>query len=203
MAKTSSRGPHVGEYFALEPLDRALLRGLQLAPRGQFRAFADVLGVSEQTVARRYRQMRDRGVVRVTTVINLEALGETTWLVRTACKPPSARQLAAALARRKNARWISIASGGAEVICKIRSRTASDYSQLLLARLLGNDLVAAVSTSMILNQFAGGLSASPWDLGDALNDDQLNRLTDMNETSPVDSRSSPADTKAPVLDSAD
>ena len=40
----------------LDQLDRQLVRALQLDPRAPFSLIAEVLGVSEQTVARRYRQ---------------------------------------------------------------------------------------------------------------------------------------------------
>ena len=44
----------------LDQIDRQLIRALQLNPRAPFSRIADVMGVSEQTVARRYRRLRDR-----------------------------------------------------------------------------------------------------------------------------------------------
>ena len=49
------------ETITLDRLDRQLLHALQFDGRVSFRLLAEVLGSSEQTVARRYRRLRDAG----------------------------------------------------------------------------------------------------------------------------------------------
>ena len=51
--------------FPLDAVDRRLLHALGVDGRASFRLIASVIGVSEQTAARRYRRLRDAGVVRV------------------------------------------------------------------------------------------------------------------------------------------
>jgi DNA-binding Lrp family transcriptional regulator len=71
----------------LDQLDRQLIRALQLDPRAAFSRIADVLEVSEQTVARRYRRLRGDGYLRVLGLVSPRVVGATEWLVRIGCRP--------------------------------------------------------------------------------------------------------------------
>src|SRR5882757_10817849 len=113
----------VQESAALEPIDHRIIHALQLDGRASFNRIATVLGVSEQTVARRYRRMRGDGIVRVIGLVDPRRLGQTTWTVRIQCRPGTAAKLADALARRSDVAWVSLTAGGAEIICSVRSRT--------------------------------------------------------------------------------
>ena len=53
------------ETITVDALDRRLVHALLHDARLPFRRIADVLGSSEQTIARRYRRLREAGVVRV------------------------------------------------------------------------------------------------------------------------------------------
>ena len=140
----------------MDALDRALVRCLQVAPRGAFSLYAAVLGASEQTVARRYRRLRREGVVRVTAVLNTEALGQSNWVVRIQCKPSGTAALAQALAKRDDVGWVSISGGAAEVICVVRSRTAQAREDLLLERLARTSPVLGVTAAMTLHPYLAG-----------------------------------------------
>ena len=61
---------------ALDETDRALIAELQRDARQSNQSIADALGVSEGTVRSRIRRLEEEGVVRITTIQNLEALGE-------------------------------------------------------------------------------------------------------------------------------
>lgn len=54
----------------MDRLDRQILQALQLEGRAPFSRLAAVLGVSEQTIARRYRRLHTQGVVRVLGLID-------------------------------------------------------------------------------------------------------------------------------------
>lgn len=104
---------------ALDDLDRQILHTLQIAPRAPFARIGSVLGVSEQTVARRYQRMRGTGVVRVLARPEpTRRPGSSYWTLRIGCRPGTAHTLADALARRADTAWISIGAGGAEVVCQ-------------------------------------------------------------------------------------
>ena len=107
------------ESRTLDLVDRQILHALQIAPRAPFARIAIVLGVSEQTVARRYQRMRGAGIVRVLArTLASRRPGTSYWSLRIGCRPGTATTLAEALARRADTSWISIGAGGAEVTCQ-------------------------------------------------------------------------------------
>jgi len=70
------------ETISLDEMDRQLVHALVIAPRAPFRLFADVMGISDRTIARRYRKLVSAFGLRVTGVLNGEHLGWTDWCVR-------------------------------------------------------------------------------------------------------------------------
>ena len=139
----------------LDQIDRRLIRALQLNPRAPFSRIADVMGVSEQTVARRYRRLRADGYLRVLGLVSPRALGTTEWLVRIGCRPGGARRLADALARRDDVSWVTLSSGGSEIVCLVRSLSQEQSDELLLQRLPATSQVLSLATHAVLHRFAG------------------------------------------------
>lgn len=166
----------IEESVTLDHLDRAIIRALQVAPRASFSQYAETLGTSEQTIARRYRRLRTAGVVRVTAVVNTEALGQSNWIVRIQCTPNGTAALAQALAKREDIGWVSISGGAAEVVCVVRSRTAQDREDLLLDRLARTAPVLGMTTAMVLHPFLAGDPDDWAGLQDALSPEQDHRL---------------------------
>src|SRR5207249_8810987 len=109
-ASATSMAISVFEYGLLmesiDDLDRGLVHALQLDGRAPFSKIAEVLGVSENTVARRYRRLRSGGLLRVVGTTNGYLLGYTSWTIRIRCTPDAAAPIAAALARRPDTFWV-------------------------------------------------------------------------------------------------
>ncbi|MEI8406905.1 MULTISPECIES: Lrp/AsnC family transcriptional regulator [unclassified Kribbella] len=114
----------MAEYVTLDEVDRGLVHSLKVDGRVPFRAVAEVLGVSEHTVARRYRRLRAGGVLRVVGTADGRRLGYRSWIVRIRCTPDVAAPIAAALARRADTYWIHVLSGGTEVSCSCQPSSA-------------------------------------------------------------------------------
>jgi DNA-binding Lrp family transcriptional regulator len=165
------------ESAALNRLDRQLIRGLQLDPRATFSRLADALGVSEQTVARRYRRLWREGLLRVVGAIDPRALGQTDWMVRLRCRPDGALAVAEALAHREDVSWVTINSGGSEVTFALRSRTEADREDLLVQRLPKSAPVLDIAAAVILHRYIGADAADWSGLRDALTAEQVARLT--------------------------
>ncbi|MDT7588571.1 MAG: hypothetical protein QOC67_2012 [Pseudonocardiales bacterium] len=141
----------------LDEIERGLLQALQIDGRVPFLAVGEVLGVSDQTVARRYARLRSVEGVRVTGAIWPEALGDQLWLVRVQCAPEAAAGLARALARHDETSWVRVASGGAEIVCMARmSADASPDEHTVLSRLPRTPRVTGVSAHCVLKVFFGG-----------------------------------------------
>jgi DNA-binding Lrp family transcriptional regulator len=145
----------MAESVSIDATDRAVIRALQLAPRGSFSRIGEVLGLSEQTVARRYRRLCGEGVLRVVALVNPAALGQSTWMIRVRCRPDGPTAIADALARRDDVSWVTLGAGGSEVVCSLRSRSRQQRDELLLQRLPRTAPVLDVAASVVLHRFIG------------------------------------------------
>ncbi|MEV6751616.1 AsnC family transcriptional regulator [Streptomyces sp. NPDC051214] len=141
---------------APDPFDVKLLQALELDGRAPFSKIAAVLGVSDQTVARRYRRLVAGGGLRVVAVRDHERLGQGQWMLRLRCAPDGAEAIAAALARRPDTSWIGLTSGGTEVVCCTRPRTRSDQDELLLGKLPRTPHIVDIRAQQMLHRFFGG-----------------------------------------------
>ena len=150
----------------LDDLDRKIGHALQLDGRAPFSRVAEVLDVSDQTVARRWAKLRSSGTMRVLGLTEPEVLGENIWCVRVQTTPDAAVPLAQALARRTDTSWVALLAGGTEVSAVVRSaaRSSADgrpYSDLegdnvLLSQLPRTPGVLGVTAHLQLASFFGG-----------------------------------------------
>lgn len=160
---------------AVDEFDQQMVQALQIDGRAPFSKIAAVLGVSDQTVARRYRKLRTLGRLRVLGVADDERLGRTRWFVRLSCTPDAAESLAGALARRDDTSWVGLASGGTEVICTMRARDRQEGDALLFDKLQRTPRVVSISAHCLLHTFYGG-QLGWFSKSDALTPDQIEAL---------------------------
>ena len=74
----------------MDPLDQQILQCLMLDGRAPMRRVGEVVGVSEQTAARRYRALRNAGVLRVLVRPAAASDSSRLWLLRLQCRPDAA-----------------------------------------------------------------------------------------------------------------
>lgn len=140
----------------LDALDLKLMQALQLDGRAPYSRIGEVLGVSDQTVARRMRRLRTAAGLRVVGLVDESRLGRASWIVRMRCTPDVAEQLANALARRPDTSFIDLISGGTEVLCAMKPRSRKARDELLFDRLQRTPRVVSVSAHCLLHIFYGG-----------------------------------------------
>jgi DNA-binding Lrp family transcriptional regulator len=141
------------ETSQLDEVDRQLLHALLVAPRASFRVLAGPLGVSDQTVARRYRRLADTARLRVFGLVNGPRAGWVDWLVRLQVAPGSAQRLAETLAQRPDTRWVRLYSGGTEIVCTLQARTPEQRNALFLQGLPGSRHVTGITAQSMLHVF--------------------------------------------------
>lgn len=159
----------------IDSIDRSILHALQIDGRVPFSRIAEVLGISEQTAARRFRALRSTARVRVVGMLDPAALGQRRWFVRMRCQPDAASAVADALARRSDTSWIHVTSGGTEIVCLTTSGPGQDTDALLLRTLPRTRQVVSVSAHSVLHAFPGGAIGPPTTI-DALTPDQAARV---------------------------
>ena len=137
--------PAYSDAVEIDTLDRRLIHALRVSGRAGFRELAAVLGVSDQTDARRYRTLRERAGVRVVALPNPIRLGYEKWILRLHTAPDAAGPIAAALARRHDTTWVSIMSGGTEIGCNVEVPMTGDRDTLLLQKLPRTPRLVSVS----------------------------------------------------------
>ena len=141
-----------------DELDRRILHCLIVDGRAPYARIGEVLGVSEQTVARRFARLRRDGVVQVVVGRNSGAVGGADWFVRLRCRPDGLEAVTTALARRSDTAWVAVASGGAEVACSVRPSfdaafEAGDHTPALLDRLPRSGAILSMQAALILRRF--------------------------------------------------
>jgi DNA-binding Lrp family transcriptional regulator len=142
----------------LDAVDRALIHALHIDGRAPFTKIGDVLGVSTQTVARRYRRLRAEASLRVVGLPDPQRAGQAEWMVRLTATPHTAQDLAQALARRADTAWIKLMSGGTEICVNVHTPAASDHA-LLLRDIPRTASITAVSAHQLLHRYFGGPTA--------------------------------------------
>ncbi|MCS7477979.1 Lrp/AsnC family transcriptional regulator [Umezawaea endophytica] len=146
----------VRESVVLDDVDRGVLTALAVDGRASFARVGEVLGVSDRTVARRYARLCEANLVRLVGDVDARRLGGAEWIVRVRCEQGSAAQVAEALARRDDTRWVNLLSGGTEISASLRSWSATERDELILHRLQRTAPVVAVTAHSVLHVFGGG-----------------------------------------------
>ncbi|WP_062644475.1 Lrp/AsnC family transcriptional regulator [Streptomyces maremycinicus] len=168
----------------MDALDLQLLSALEVDGRASFSRLGEVLGVSDQTVARRYRRLRDEAALRIVAVRDAERLGQDQWMLRLRCAPDSATVIADALAKRPDTNWIGLGSGGTEIVCMTRPRHPGDHDDLLLGKLPRTPSVVEIRAQQLLHRFYGGPTGWLRKFG-ALDDEQIAALTPRHDVIPT------------------
>ncbi len=162
------------ESPAVDELDRRIIHALYVHPRAPFSRLAEVLGASEQTIARRYRLLRDGNVLRVVGQLDTQRLGQSDWAVRIRCTPGTSLAVATELARRPETAWVQLTSGGTEIFSTIHSHDRMQSAPLLLGQLSAGRQVVGLEAYCLLHLFSTG-PAPPF--GEtALTPDEVDRL---------------------------
>jgi DNA-binding Lrp family transcriptional regulator len=142
----------------IDALDRRIIHALYVDPRAPFNRLSEVLGPSEQTIARRYRRLFDQHVVRVVGQLDSQRLGQYDWAVRIRCAPGSAPTVATKLAQHPDTSWVQLTSGGTEIFSLIHSRDGEQRTPLLLSQISVGRTVVDLEAYCLLHLFATGPS---------------------------------------------
>ncbi|WP_262063831.1 Lrp/AsnC family transcriptional regulator [Streptomyces sp. STR69] len=137
-------------------MDHCIIHALRIDGRAPFSRIAEVLGVSTQTVARRYGRLSSELSLRVVGVANPRQSSAGKWILRLTASPNTAQSVAYSLARRDDTTWVRLVSGGTE-ICFVMNSAA--HHTLLFREIPRVANIAEVSAHRLLHNYLGGPTA--------------------------------------------
>ncbi|MEU7140252.1 AsnC family transcriptional regulator [Nocardia sp. NPDC046473] len=141
----------------LDDVDRGLIHALHIDGRAPFNQIGAVLGVSTQTIARRYRRLRAEAGLRVVGLPDTHGIGKAQWLVRLTTTMAAAQHLANSLARRSDTSWVKLMSGGTEILLIVDVPLGAQTSRsLLLHDIPRTSSITGVSAHLVLHTYHGG-----------------------------------------------
>lgn len=178
----------------LDDVDRGLIHALHIDGRAPFSQIGAVLGVSTQTVARRYRRLRTEAGLRVVGLPDTSGIGKAQWLVRLTTTPAAAQNLANSLARRSDTSWVKLMSGGTEILLIVDVPLGARTSRSLLLHDIPRTAgITGVSAHLVLHTYHGGPGVWHGHVN-ALNTAQQQQLRIATDASPQRRALSPAET---------
>jgi DNA-binding Lrp family transcriptional regulator len=129
----------------LPEIDRKIIRNLQVDGRRPYVRIAEDVGIDEKTVRRRTTELRDKGIIDITTVTDPSLLGygaiALCGLTVEISATPS--EVAAELALIDAVDYVVVATGRYDVILEVLCRDAADLLQVIEQKIRA---VAAVRT---------------------------------------------------------
>ncbi|MFK0004698.1 Lrp/AsnC family transcriptional regulator [Paenarthrobacter sp. NPDC090522] len=143
---------------SVDELDLRIVHALRIDGRVPFSRIAEVLDVSTQTVARRFRRLSREVSLRVVGVVNPQRSSREKWILRLSTRPNSAQNVAENLARRGDTMWVRRMSGGQE-ICLVTVASTDEHQALLFRDIPRTSSITDVSAHRLLHTYLGGPTA--------------------------------------------
>lgn len=137
---------------ALDQLDRQIAAALQVSPRATWRHIAAAVESSEATVKRRAERLFRAGVIR-TTVARDAVAPEIYVLMQFACDLSRGSEVAQALARRADTRFVALVTGPFDVVAEVVAPSSRELARVILEELAGIPGITRTTTETILRNF--------------------------------------------------
>ncbi|WP_449371986.1 Lrp/AsnC family transcriptional regulator [Arthrobacter psychrolactophilus] len=110
----------------LSALDLRIINALQIRPRAPWAQLAPILGANAATLNRRWRELRDAGLVWITS------LDQNSWaaaaVVEISCHSGANQQVAKKMAEAKEVIAVDLTAGGRDIVATIATRSEPDLS---------------------------------------------------------------------------
>lgn len=154
--------PHTCDPSHFDETGLLILKALREDGRASLRSVAELLGVNESTVRRRFDTMRERGCAWVLTLVAASALGfESEIILNITVTPSRLDELARELASVVGVRFLAATLSGS-LICEVIMATTEDVYTFLTQRLGKIDGVLGWTANVELLTIKRGFLETPW-----------------------------------------
>lgn len=145
----SKGGNDVGRQF-VDELDKGIIQSLARDGRMPFSEIADRLQVTEKTVRTRYKSLIDRGILKVTGVVNPVSIGiKVVAIIQIAVKSGFLTDVKERLMDCKNVRFITYTSGEYQYLIQVYFKTYEELTEF--TKRLNDD--SAIQNTNVIVQF--------------------------------------------------
>lgn len=136
---------------SLDETDRRLIEALRQDARQSHQSIASALGVTEGTVRSRLKRLEADGIVRVTTIQNIEALGDYAFAyLWVTCNRTRLRDIGEALSAEPLVGFVATILGRADLLAIVYQRRPADLVRFVDDVVKGLPGVIDVRTEPIL-----------------------------------------------------
>ena len=154
--------PHSCDPSHLDATDLRIIEQLREDGRASFRSVAEVLGVNESTVRRRFESMRERGCAWVLTLVAASALGfESELILNISVSPSRLDAVAHELATYVGVRYLA-ATLDCSLICEVIMPSTQDVYDFVTQGLGKIDGVLGWAANVELLTLRRGFLETPW-----------------------------------------
>ncbi|MGH8867458.1 MAG: Lrp/AsnC family transcriptional regulator [Actinomycetes bacterium] len=149
--------PHPCDPRHFDETDRAMLALMQDDGRAGFRSVAELLGINESTVRRRFETLLARGCITVVTLVPAAALGfESELLFVITVAPNRLDAVARRLVTYRGVRYVAATLGSSSLMCEVILPTTRDLFGFVTTVLAELDGVQGWTAGMELMTYKRG-----------------------------------------------
>jgi DNA-binding Lrp family transcriptional regulator len=155
--------PHECDPSHFDSADRRIIELMRSDGRASFRTVADVMGVNDTTVRRRFEALQARGCITVVTLVPAHALGfESEILLHITVDPPFLDSVARALTTYRGVRFVAAMLSQNTLMCELILPTTRDIFEFTTNSLGRLEGVRGWTANMLLLTFRRGFVETPW-----------------------------------------
>lgn len=155
--------PHECDSSHFNDTDRAIVAVLRDDGRASFQGVADVIGVNESTVRRRFETLRARGCILVNTLVPAPALGfESEIIFMITVTPANLDSAARELATYRGVRYVAATLNGSSLMCEVILPTTRDVFDFVTRTLGPLPGVQGWTANMEMLNLKRGFIETPW-----------------------------------------
>lgn len=156
-----SPAPHA--RTSLDEVDEAILESLATDGRAGFSEVAETVGLNESTVRRRFERLLARRSAHVVTLVQAAALGfESEVQLRVEVEPARLTEVAQALSRRQEVRYLALPLGVNSLVAEVIARRTTDLYTFVTEAIAELPGVTGWSASLELITIKRGFVETPW-----------------------------------------
>lgn len=135
----------------LDRLNERIVELLRVDGRRSNRDLAREIGVSESTIRKRLRRLRESGILRITALVEPQAMGYTSEaIVSILTDIAKLDTISERIARIPEVRYVGITTGRADIICIVLLRSVNDIYDIVTKKIASIPGVRQTETSIAM-----------------------------------------------------